>query len=187
MTGCPQMLSIIKKYDTWDTLAIWPPFGLLDFAVEFEEGVANLFGTSYLRSHYCERGPLRQNMKTAILEHYDQARRTAWPLSFIYGMCKVMEYTHIYLYTYTCMCTLFICIYLLRWYKLHLCLILWLQQRKKDVKSIMTVTCDLNHSWKIQVNAVILIMPRNTHVPWSKVAILGMAIPPLIGILIMGI
>ena len=28
---------------------------------------------------------------------------------------------------------------------------------------------------------------KKAHVPWSKVAILGMVIPPLIGILIMGI
>ena len=28
--------------------------------------------------------------------------------------------------------------------------------------------------------------PRFQHVPWSKVAILGMVIPPLIGIVIMG-
>ena len=113
MTGCPQMLSIIKKYDTWDTLAIWPPFGLLDFAVEFEEGVANLFGTSYLRSHYCERGPLRQNMK-------QQSWNIMTTLDELHGhfhsymACVKSWNTHIYIYLsiyiYTYMCTLFICV-----------------------------------------------------------------------------
>ena len=88
------MSSKIKKYDAWNTLVIWSPLGLLDFKVEFEEGVANLFDTSYLWPH-CEELDELHGFHS-------------------YGICEVMEYTHRFMS--------FIHMHWLRWCKLRLCL-----------------------------------------------------------------
>ena len=41
--------------------------------------------------------------------------------------------------------------------------------------------------YSFMAGAILVSGTVHTYVPWSKVAILGMVIPPLIGILIMGI
>lgn len=136
------MSSKIKKYDAWNTLVIWSPLGLLDFKVEFEEGVANLFGTSYLWPH-CEELDELHGFHS-------------------YGICNVMEYIHIDLYVS------FIHMHLLRWCKLRLCLILWLQMSNEGKKiskqpcqsPVISIIFE-----KIQVNAVSLIC-RDTHTPY---------------------
>lgn len=83
MSKCPQRS---RSTTHGNTLVIWSPLGLLDFKVEFEEGVANLFGTSYLWPH-CEELDELHGFHS-------------------YGICEVMEYTHrfvrvLYSYAFT--------------------------------------------------------------------------------------